>query len=158
MEQATTTRSRRRTPDTAVNGVILSPKRAELLTHAIRARLVTSEAGLRAFLAGLEREQRAEDKQDPQVAEARRLMWHNSAPKARPGAMSPPRSTKTDADRRREVFQAEQDQFRLEANVWRPAGAGRARIRHWNLDPARMAALMGAIADTNKLRERLNIA
>lgn len=129
MEQATTTRSRRRSPDTQVNGVILSPKRAALLAHAVRARLVTSEDELRTFLAGLEREQRVDDKQDPEVAELVKLVWQKTAPKVRPAAPSTPRQNKTDADRRREVFAAEQEQSELEASMWRPAGAGRFRVR-----------------------------
>lgn len=177
----------RRIPDSSINGVILSPARARLLAVTIRRGYAESADELRAFLMGLEREQRAEDKKEPEVASARRLMWHRPAPKVRPAATPAPRLTKTDADRRREVFQAEQEQSKmarsatpakprqtktdadrlsevfaaeqkqseLEAGVWRPAGAGRMRIRRLNLDPARAAALMGAIADTAKLRERL---
>lgn len=144
----------RRTPDSSINGVILSPARARLLAVAIRRGYAESSDELRAFLMGLEREQRAEDKKEPEVAAVRRLVWQKTAPKGRPAVTPAPRLTKTDADRRRELQAAELAQQRLEAGVWRPAGAGKARIRTWNLDPARAAALMGAIADTNTLKAR----
>lgn len=156
MELATTTTRRRRTPDTAVNGVILSPKRAELLTHAIRARLVTSEDGLRAFLAGLEREQRAEDKKDPEVAALVKQVWQKTAPKARGVAPPTPQQRKTNGELMQKIHKAEQEQSELEASMWKPAGAGMSRTRRLNLDPAQAEALMRAVADTAKLRELLS--
>ena len=144
----------RRIPDSSVNGVILSPARARLLAVTIRRGYAESADELRTFLMALEREQRAEDKTDPEVAAVRRLVWQKTAPKVRPAATPAPRSTKTDADRRREIQEAERTQAALAANVWRPAGAGKARIRQWNLDPARAAALMNAIADTNQANQK----
>lgn len=128
----------RRIPDSSVDGVILSPARARLLAVAIRRGYAESSDELRTFLIALSREQRAEDKKDPAVAEVRRILWHKTTPKTRPAATPAPRSTKTDADRRREVFQAEQDQFQLEANAWRPTIVGNPKGWSWKVKPARI--------------------
>ena len=66
----------RRIPDSSVNGVILSPARARLLAVTIRRGYAESADELRTFLMALEREQRAEDKTDPEVAAVRlRRRW-----------------------------------------------------------------------------------
>lgn len=129
MELATTTRSRRRTPDTAVNGVILSPARAALLAHAVRNRLVTSESEMANFLKGLEREQRADDKKDPEVAALVKHVWQKTAPKVRHATPSTPPERKTAGELMQKVHEAEQEQSELEASLWKPAGAGRFRVR-----------------------------
>lgn len=97
MEKADGLNGTKRSPDTQVNGVILSPARAELLQAAIRKRFVTSPEKMRTFLAALEKEQRAADKADPEVAEVRRLMWKNDEIR-RKGASPEKRASMSKAD------------------------------------------------------------